>query len=50
LGSLAGRVPNLWIPDWRDCRRVEALPLLGSGKLDLKRVSELARELTSDRN
>ena len=50
LGALSGRVPNLWVPDSRDCRRVEALPLLGSGKLDLKRVGELARELTSDRN
>jgi acyl-[acyl-carrier-protein]-phospholipid O-acyltransferase/long-chain-fatty-acid--[acyl-carrier-protein] ligase len=46
LGSLSGRgLPNLWIPDPRDCYRVEALPTLGSGKLDLKRVGELAREV-----
>jgi acyl-[acyl-carrier-protein]-phospholipid O-acyltransferase/long-chain-fatty-acid--[acyl-carrier-protein] ligase len=43
--SLGSRgLPNLWIPDVRDCHRVDALPVLGSGKLDLKRVGELARE------
>ena len=36
---------NLWIPDVRDCYKVDALPTLGSGKLDLKRVGEVAREL-----
>ena len=37
-------LPNLWVPDRRDCYRVEAFPALGSGKLDLKRTTELARE------
>ena len=37
-------LPNLWVPDVRDCYVVEALPVLGSGKLDLKRVGELAKE------
>ena len=47
LDALGGRgLPNLWVPDVRDAYQVEALPLLGSGKLDLKRVGELARELT----
>ena len=46
LDALSGRgLPNLWIPDPRDCYRVDALPTLGSGKLDLKRVGELAREV-----
>ncbi|MBY0512870.1 MAG: AMP-binding protein [Gemmataceae bacterium] len=46
LEALPGRgLPNLWVPDERDCYRVEALPVLGSGKLDLKRVGELATEL-----
>ncbi|QDU19561.1 AMP-binding protein [Urbifossiella limnaea] len=46
LGQLRARgLPNLWVPDARDCYTVEALPTLGSGKLDLKRVGELAREL-----
>jgi acyl-[acyl-carrier-protein]-phospholipid O-acyltransferase/long-chain-fatty-acid--[acyl-carrier-protein] ligase len=49
LEALPGRgLPNLWVPDARDCHRVDALPLLGSGKLDLKRVGELAKELASN--
>ena len=40
-------LPNLWVPDRRDCYPVEGLPLLGSGKLDLKRVGELAVVLAS---
>ena len=35
-------LPNLWLPRRDDFVRVEALPLLGTGKLDLKRVEELA--------
>jgi len=37
-------IPNLWVPDRRDCYPVEALPVLGSGKLDLKGLSDIARE------
>ncbi|HEX6985266.1 MAG TPA: AMP-binding protein, partial [Planctomycetaceae bacterium] len=37
-------VPNLWIPDRTSFYEVEAVPLLGSGKLDLKRVKEVALE------
>ncbi len=33
-------VPNLWVP--KIIKRVEAIPVLGSGKLDLKRCKELA--------
>lgn len=33
-------VPNLWVP--RTVRRVEAIPLLASGKLDLGKCKELA--------
>jgi acyl-[acyl-carrier-protein]-phospholipid O-acyltransferase/long-chain-fatty-acid--[acyl-carrier-protein] ligase len=33
-------VPNLWVP--RTIKRVEALPVLGSGKLDLKGCHDLA--------
>ncbi|PYJ63319.1 MAG: hypothetical protein DME74_03555, partial [Verrucomicrobia bacterium] len=35
-------VPNLWIP--KHVQRVEAIPVLASGKLDLKKCQELAAE------
>ena len=38
----AAGVPNLWIP--KRVRRVERIPLLGSGKLDLAAARALARE------
>lgn len=46
LGQKLGErgIPNLWIPGDRDYFAVDELPLLGSGKLDLKRVKELAIE------
>jgi acyl-[acyl-carrier-protein]-phospholipid O-acyltransferase/long-chain-fatty-acid--[acyl-carrier-protein] ligase len=40
LGALG--VPNLWIP--KTIRRVEKIPILGTGKTDLKRCKELALE------
>jgi acyl-[acyl-carrier-protein]-phospholipid O-acyltransferase/long-chain-fatty-acid--[acyl-carrier-protein] ligase len=50
LESLGKRgLPNLWVPDRRDCHKVEAMPMLGSGKLDLKRLCELALELACPR-
>ncbi len=43
--KLIGRgLPNLWIPAERDYHEVSELPILGSGKLDLKRLKELAQE------
>jgi acyl-[acyl-carrier-protein]-phospholipid O-acyltransferase/long-chain-fatty-acid--[acyl-carrier-protein] ligase len=39
--SAAG-VPNLWIP--KTIKRIEAIPLLASGKLDLARCKEIAIE------
>ena len=35
-------VPNLWIP--RRVQRIESVPVLASGKLDLKKCNELANE------
>ena len=35
-------VPNLWIP--KQVQRIEAIPVLASGKLDLKKCQELANE------
>jgi acyl-[acyl-carrier-protein]-phospholipid O-acyltransferase/long-chain-fatty-acid--[acyl-carrier-protein] ligase len=40
-------LPNLWVPGERDFFPVPQLPLLGSGKLDLKGVKEIALSITS---
>ena len=37
-------VPNLWLPSPRDFHRVESLPFLPSGKLDLAATRRLAEE------
>jgi acyl-[acyl-carrier-protein]-phospholipid O-acyltransferase/long-chain-fatty-acid--[acyl-carrier-protein] ligase len=48
LAALSKRgIPNLWVPDRRDCYPVAAMPVLGTGKLDLKKLGELARELAT---
>ncbi len=39
------KLPNLWIPKADDFIHVRELPLLGSGKLDLRRLKEMAEEL-----
>jgi acyl-[acyl-carrier-protein]-phospholipid O-acyltransferase / long-chain-fatty-acid--[acyl-carrier-protein] ligase len=36
-------VPNLWIP--KQVQRVESIPVLASGKLDLKKCKEVARQM-----
>ena len=38
-------LPNLWVPDLRDCYEVEAFPVLGSGKLDLRGLGALAKQV-----
>lgn len=35
-------LPNLWVPGERDFFQVPELPLLGSGKVDLKRINDIA--------
>jgi acyl-[acyl-carrier-protein]-phospholipid O-acyltransferase/long-chain-fatty-acid--[acyl-carrier-protein] ligase len=41
--KLANRgLPNLWLPGPADFFQVEELPILGSGKVDLQRLKELA--------
>jgi acyl-[acyl-carrier-protein]-phospholipid O-acyltransferase / long-chain-fatty-acid--[acyl-carrier-protein] ligase len=37
-------LPNLWLPAERDFIEIAELPVLGTGKLDLKRVREIAVE------
>ncbi|GHT38436.1 hypothetical protein FACS189427_12520 [Planctomycetales bacterium] len=39
-------LPNLWIPSPSEFYLVDSLPLLGTGKLDLKSIKELAEEKT----
>jgi acyl-[acyl-carrier-protein]-phospholipid O-acyltransferase/long-chain-fatty-acid--[acyl-carrier-protein] ligase len=44
--GLMGRgLPNLWVPSERDFFPVPELPILGSGKVDLKGVQDLAHEV-----
>jgi len=42
-------LPNLWLPDDRDSYEVPELPVLGSGKLDLQRLKEMAVRLADGR-
>jgi len=42
LGSLG--LPNLWIPGRDSFLQVEQIPVLGTGKLDLKGLGEVAKE------
>jgi len=38
-------LPPLWIPKWQDFIHVEEIPTLGTGKMDLKAVREIATEM-----
>jgi acyl-[acyl-carrier-protein]-phospholipid O-acyltransferase / long-chain-fatty-acid--[acyl-carrier-protein] ligase len=44
----ASSLPNLWIPRPNAYFRVEKIPVLGSGKLDLRSVRDLALKLASE--
>lgn len=39
-------IPNLWIPRKGDFHKVDELPLLGTGKLDLRGLQSIAEKLT----
>jgi acyl-[acyl-carrier-protein]-phospholipid O-acyltransferase/long-chain-fatty-acid--[acyl-carrier-protein] ligase len=39
-------LPNIYIPKERDFYQIDELPILGTGKLDLRRVKDLALEKT----
>jgi acyl-[acyl-carrier-protein]-phospholipid O-acyltransferase/long-chain-fatty-acid--[acyl-carrier-protein] ligase len=43
-------LPNLWIPRPDSFFKVDSLPCLGSGKLDLRKIRELARDLAFQRS
>jgi acyl-[acyl-carrier-protein]-phospholipid O-acyltransferase/long-chain-fatty-acid--[acyl-carrier-protein] ligase len=40
-------LPKLWVPRRENFFRIPALPLLGSGKLDLKQVKEAAKQFAT---
>jgi len=40
----ASDLPNLWKPDRKAYRKVDAIPMLGSGKLDFKAIRDLAEQ------
>ena len=45
IARLRGRgLPNLWVPSADSFALIEEMPVLGSGKLDLRRLGDLARE------
>ena len=41
-------LPNLWIPSSDSFTKIEELPVLGSGKLDLRKINEIAKGLFCD--
>ncbi len=42
---LAGPLPRLWIPSVEDFVAVESIPILGTGKVDLRQVRRVADEM-----
>ena len=44
----AGPLPRLWLPSANDFIAVDAIPILGSGKVDLRGLRELARDRGGD--
>lgn len=40
-------LPRLWIPKKESFYRIDALPFLGTGKLDLKRIKDTAKRLSA---
>jgi acyl-[acyl-carrier-protein]-phospholipid O-acyltransferase/long-chain-fatty-acid--[acyl-carrier-protein] ligase len=41
-------IPNLWMPRKENFYKVDSIPVLGSGKIDLKKVKEIAQGLTAN--
>jgi len=44
-GLVSSGLPNLWVPKLDDIHKVDSLPALASGKLDLRAIKEMARQL-----
>jgi acyl-[acyl-carrier-protein]-phospholipid O-acyltransferase/long-chain-fatty-acid--[acyl-carrier-protein] ligase len=50
LEKMTGRgLPNLFIPKPSQFVKVEALPLLGSGKLDVRKLKQIAQDALADK-
>ena len=45
----AANITNLWIPKASNFYHVENLPMLGSGKLDLVALKQMADKLAAER-
>ncbi|HPU05571.1 MAG TPA: acyl-[ACP]--phospholipid O-acyltransferase [Thermogutta sp.] len=43
-------LPPLWVPDTEHFYRVDQIPVLGSGKLDLKALKEMAQQVAGGRD
>jgi len=43
-------LPRLWIPKKESFYRIDTLPILGTGKLDLKRVKDTAKRFAAEMN
>ncbi|MBI3934797.1 MAG: AMP-binding protein [Acidobacteria bacterium] len=49
LAKLSGAaLPNLWKPDPRQFFRIEAMPYLGTGKLDMRKMRDLAVDFSKE--
>jgi acyl-[acyl-carrier-protein]-phospholipid O-acyltransferase/long-chain-fatty-acid--[acyl-carrier-protein] ligase len=42
-----GNLPKLWLPRKENFFAVDALPMLGSGKLDLHQIKEIAKKFAA---
>jgi acyl-[acyl-carrier-protein]-phospholipid O-acyltransferase/long-chain-fatty-acid--[acyl-carrier-protein] ligase len=40
-------LPKLWIPKQKDLRRIDELPTLGTGKLDMRRLKDTAKAMAA---
>ena len=47
--AAAGGLTNLFLPSRTHCIKVEALPILGTGKLDLRALKRIAMERLGER-
>ena len=44
-GLKQSEFPNLWIPDLKSFHKIDTIPLLGSGKINLGKIKQIAQEV-----